>query len=70
MSEASNPAEAIWGTLRSPSELDSQGEAANVVDGLFAIARSIDRLAEAVDRLADEYDDDDDDDDEEEEEDE
>lgn len=60
MSEESNPAEAIWGTLQSPNERDSQGEDANVVDGLFAIARAIDRLAIAVGRLADEYEDDDD----------
>lgn len=31
--------------LVSPNEADSNGEPANVVDGLFAIARAIDRLA-------------------------
>ena len=63
MDEPENLTEAVWATLRSESEVDSGGDAANVVDGLFAIARAIDRLADAVDRLADEYEDDDDDDD-------
>jgi len=63
MDEPEGLSEAVWNTLRTPNEVDSNGEPANLVDGLFAIARSIDRLAEAVDRLADEYDDDDDDDD-------
>jgi hypothetical protein len=40
--------EAIRFTLVSPNEGDSNGEAANVVDGLFAIARAIDRLAAAT----------------------
>lgn len=44
-------AEAIWGTLQSPNELDSNWEAANVVDGLAKIARAIHRLAEAVERF-------------------
>jgi hypothetical protein len=63
MDEPESLADAIMHTLRSASEVDSSGDAANLVDGLFAIARSIDRLAEAVDRLADEYEDDDDEDD-------
>jgi hypothetical protein len=32
----------------SPNEVDLNGETANLVDGLFAIARAISRLAEAV----------------------
>jgi hypothetical protein len=41
-------ASALHETLISPNELDSNLEAANVVDGLFAIARAIHHLAEAV----------------------
>lgn len=41
-------AEAITDTLISPNENDRKKEPANVVDGLFAIARAIDRLAAAV----------------------
>ena len=41
-------AEVLLRTLESPNEADSNGEAANVVDGLFAIARAIERLAAAV----------------------
>jgi hypothetical protein len=33
-------AKAIWSTLRSPNESDSNYEPANVVDGLFALARA------------------------------
>lgn len=39
---------AIRATLISPNESDANLEAANVVDGLFAIARAIDRLADAI----------------------
>ncbi len=39
---------AIRATLISPNESDSNLEAANVVDGLFAIARAIENLAAAV----------------------
>lgn len=60
MDEPEVLADAVMHTLRSASEVDSGGDAANLVDGLFAIARAIDRLADAVDRLADEYEDDDD----------
>ena len=63
MDEPEGLTDAVMTTLRSASEVDSGGDAANLVDGLFAIARSIDRLADAVDRLADEYEDEDDDDD-------
>ena len=44
-------ASALHATLTSPNEADRNGESANVVDGLFAIARSINRLAEAVESL-------------------
>jgi hypothetical protein len=37
--------EALFNTLVSPNERDSHGEPANVVDGLFAIARSLDDVA-------------------------
>jgi len=40
--------EAIRATLISPNECDSNMEAANVVDGLFAIARAINRVATAI----------------------
>ena len=43
---------AIRSTLISPNESDSNLEAANVVDGLFAIARAIDNLALATRRVA------------------
>ncbi len=39
---------ALASTLISPNESDSNGESANVVDGLFAIARAIHHLAGAV----------------------
>lgn len=39
---------AVRDSLISPNESDSNGEAANVVDGLFAIARAISKLADAV----------------------
>ena len=42
------PVMAIAAGLVSPNEADTNGEPANVVDGLFAIARAIDRLADAV----------------------
>jgi uncharacterized protein Yka (UPF0111/DUF47 family) len=41
-------ADAIRATLISPNESDRNLEAANVVDGLFAIARAINRLADAA----------------------
>lgn len=41
-------AEALRATLISPNEQDRNLEAANVVDGLFAIARAVDRLATQV----------------------
>ena len=41
-------AQALRDTLISPNEADQNFEPANVVDGLFAIARAIDRLARAI----------------------
>jgi hypothetical protein len=38
-------AAALLHVLKSPNEADSNGETANVVDGLFAIARSISSIA-------------------------
>ena len=49
-----NVANALAGiakNLVSPNEMDRNMEAANVVDGLFAIARAIHHLAKAVDEL-------------------
>lgn len=39
---------ALRAVLVSPNEIDSNFEPANVVDGLFAIARALDRVAEAL----------------------
>jgi hypothetical protein len=36
----------------SSSQRDQNGEEANVVDGLFAIARALDRIGNAIERLA------------------
>lgn len=51
----SDPATALWaidqslaGCLSSPAETDRCGHKANVVDGLFAVARAINRLAIAA----------------------
>ena len=41
-------AKALHDTLISPNECDSNFEAANVVDGLFAIARALHRIADAM----------------------
>lgn len=35
----------------SPNETDANGEYANVIDGLFAIARAIGRVADALEKL-------------------
>lgn len=51
MSEVGILARAICDTLMTPNEEDRNGEPANVVDGLFAIARSLDRLARAVEGI-------------------
>jgi len=44
-------AKAIWGTLSSPNESDSNLETANVVDALCKCARGLHRIAEALNRL-------------------
>jgi hypothetical protein len=41
----------IYEALVTPNECDRNGEPANPTDGLFAIARSIGRLADAVEDL-------------------
>lgn len=41
-------AEALKNCLISPNESDSNFEPANVVDGLFAIARSLQRIADQL----------------------
>ena len=43
-------AHTIASTLGSPNESDSNGEAANVVDGLYFIGRAIYALAEAIEK--------------------
>lgn len=43
-------ARAIGATLISPNEFDSNCEPANVVDGLFAIARALNGIALAIER--------------------
>ena len=43
-------AKAIDNNLTSPNCVDSNFEPANVVDGLYAIARALDRVAKAIDR--------------------
>lgn len=42
---------ALSDCLMSPNESDRNLEPANVVDGLFAIARAVDRLANAIHKL-------------------
>jgi hypothetical protein len=46
-------AEAILYTLHSPNEVDRNLEPANVVDGLFAIARALNKVAAALEALKD-----------------
>jgi hypothetical protein len=41
-------AKALEGLFSSPNESDSNGEEANVVDGLFAIARGLHDIADAI----------------------
>lgn len=50
--DTSNITTAIGSAFISPNECDSNGEPANVVDGLFAIARSIEGLTAAVTKVA------------------
>lgn len=44
-------ADAIRATLESPNETDRNGEAANVVDGLYYIGWALNKLADAVKEL-------------------
>lgn len=44
-------AKALHATLITPNEPDRNLEPANMVDGLFAISRAIEKLSRAVDRL-------------------
>lgn len=44
-------AAALRDTLISPNESDRNMEPANVVDGLFAIARALEHVAKAIERL-------------------
>ena len=45
-------AEALRDVFISPNECDSNFEPANVTDGLYAIARAVRRLAQAVEGLS------------------
>ena len=49
-SDANAIADALARTLVSPNEIDRNLEPANVVDGLFAIARALDRVAIALEK--------------------
>ena len=49
-----NITEALRATFISPNESDRNGESANVVDGLFAIARSIENLTKAIEGKSEE----------------
>jgi hypothetical protein len=44
-------AETIMYCLTSPNEVDRNFETANIVDGLFAIARANEKIARAIERL-------------------
>lgn len=44
-------AQALYNTLISPNESDSNFESANVVDGLFAIARGLHHIARSIEAL-------------------
>jgi hypothetical protein len=46
-------AAALKACLISPNEADRNCEPANIVDSLFAIARAVERLASAVEHVAD-----------------
>lgn len=48
-------ANAIYETLISPNEIDRNLEAANVVDGLFAIARALHHVARALEGFVPDY---------------
>jgi len=48
MTEKTDVAKALRETLISPNECDANLEPANVVDGLFAIARALVAVAKAI----------------------
>lgn len=48
MTSTSQLSRVLREVLISPNEMDSNGEPANVVDGLFYIARALNRIAEAI----------------------
>lgn len=48
MDDEHSTTDALHYVFTSPNEFDRNGEVANVVDGLFAIARAIEHLAWAV----------------------
>lgn len=50
--QAAQVAAALLAVFQTPNELDSNGEAANVVDGLYRIARSLVQVASAIEDLA------------------
>lgn len=52
MAGLSKIAKEIERVFESGNEIDRAGQNANVVDGLFAIARAIGKLAESVDNMA------------------
>ena len=52
LSDGENIALALARVFESPNETDSNGECANVVDGLFAIARALDAVSRSVDAVA------------------
>lgn len=49
--KTTDTAKAIRDALISPNEYDSNGETANVVDGLFALARAIRKLTETIQEM-------------------
>ena len=50
-SDESELVQAIKSVFYTPAEEDSCGNKANVVDGLFAIARGLDNIARSLDNL-------------------
>lgn len=48
-------ARAIEFALTSPNEMDSNMETANIVDGVYRLARAIEHLAKAVDTVGTAY---------------
>jgi len=52
MTKPDSVANGLRDVFISPNECDSNLEAANVVDGLFAIARALNRVAKAIESSA------------------